>query len=436
MRASLLPALLLPLLAMPLAAQDKESFRLDNGIRVVVAENHSAPLCSAVLVCPLTADAGASDYAGAALLSRLIWGGGRGFGVAVREHEYRMIALRFGGSVGSQLAADALLIHYTLPPELLPSVFAYMALQMSTIEIGPERFEAAREAVAGEERAALASSVLAQLLREIELRLWSDLPYCLRSLGSGEALATADTEAVRAALRRLQNPGSWTLVVTGDVSRADVETALADTLAMIRPDCQPDSQSPITETESGREPQLGLLLRLPAELSRRHAVVAFRLPPAAAADEAGLLLLSEYLRRSPALRDLRRELGDEEPVDVSVGLDRRRLGGMLYLYAAWRSDFAAEQVAVRLGELAAAVAEDGPETAAMEAARSALLIRYWTRRMAVQPYALWLGLRVAAGDDLGDLPARLEGLEGEDLRRLAGELLSPGNRLSLITVER
>ena len=435
MRAKLLPALLLPLLAVPLAAQSKDSFRLDNGIRVVMAEDHSAPICSAVLVCPLTGGAVANDYTGVALLNRLIWGGGRGFGVAVREHEYRMIALRFGGSIGSQLAADALLIHYTLPPELLPNIFAYMALQMSTLEFEPERLEAARQAAAGEENAARASSVLAQLLREIEPRIWSDLPYRFRSLGSGEALLDADAESVRAAFRHLRDPYSWTLVVAGDVNRVAVEMALAETLATLQPDDHLDDQSPVAEADPGREPEFGLLLQLPAQLSRRHALVAFRLPPASVTDEAGLLLLGEYLRRCSALRELRRELGGDEPAEVSVVLDNRRMGGMLYLYAAWRSDFAAELAAARLGALAAVIATDGPEPAAMEAARSSLLISYWNRRLAVQPYALWRGLRAAIGTG-GDILTRLEGLGSEDLQRLAGELLGPGNRLSLITVER
>ena len=416
-----------------LHAQAERSYTLDNGIDVIFIDDPGAAFCSAVLVCHLPQDYGAEFRANLSLLNHLVWSGGTSRGLSVKEHEFPLIALRFNGSISSQVTADALLIHYTLPREYLDEIFSYIALQLTGTELIPESLREAKEKVAASEQAARSSSVMNQLLRELQSRLWEDLPYRFRGTGSDGALDAATIDSVKETIGAVKNPSYWTLVVAGDF---DTEKALADlrsTLGLIGADSGAQSE----EEAVRRAVRLGVRLQLPASLSGRHALLAYRLPPAAQTKAEGMQLLAEYLRRSPGTKQLAIDLsGEGRFTEVRIGLDMRNHAGMLYLYASWESEISNDEVLERLSELAKLSAEDVLDSDALESARKALLISYWTRRESTQAYALWRAQRLAVGISRDEFPDRIGELDEEALRELAGELLTKDNRLTLVTIGR
>jgi len=418
--------------AIAVSAEDDVSFSLDNGLRVIVSRGASIPFASVVLVCPLPPITADADRAAAALLNRLLWSGGEGFGTSVSDYEYGMIAMRFNGSIGSQLTPDALLVHYTMPSRHLDSIFRYMAMQWTSLRIDAERLETARRKVAAEEEAAATSSVLRQIMREIEPRLWSDLDYRFRSSGSMQMLKAISEDEVRALHQDMQNPAAWTLFICGDVQTATVRAILDETLGTIAV-AAPDA-SEQAEHSAGENPQLGIRLQLPADLSQRHALVSYRLPPAREFDTAELLLLARYLNNSPGVKALRTGLGDNSL--VNVGFDLRDKAGIIYFYAAWDDDPTKGDVVARLAGIAENAAGMDFDGEILESTRKALLIDYWTRRQATQPYALWRAGRIAAGLLEDDLAARLQSIDGNGLKAAAAQLLTSDNRLNLVTVEK
>ncbi len=414
------------------AAEEDVGFSLDNGMRVIISRGASIPYFSAVLVCPLPPLSGESDRAAAAMLNRLIWSGGEGFGTSVSDYEYGMIALRFNGSIGSQLTPDALLIHYTMPSRHLDSVFRYMAMQWTSVQFDARRLESARRTVAAEEESKTTSSVLRQLMREIEPRLWPDLDYRYHGSSSMQELGTVGEDEVRAMYERMQNPVGWTLFISGDVQTSTVRAILDETLGTIG--AAETESSGQAEPPPGEEPQLGIRLQLPADLSQRHALAAYRLPPAGEINTAAVLLLARYMNNAPGVAALRSELGDNAL--VSVGFDIRGRSGIFYFYAAWDDDPAKGDVVARLAGIAENTAGLDFDREILETTRKILLIDYWTRRQATQPYALWRASRIAVGLQEDDLVAGLQGIDEDNLKAAASQMLTADNRLNLVTIEK
>lgn len=417
-------------LSTSISAQTAQQFELENGLNVVALPEQGSSLAGAVLICPLPTDATAAELADATLINRLIWGGGSALGVNLREHEYRMFALRFGGSISSQLLPDALVIQYTMPAELLPNVFKYMTVQWNGLMMNETRLQSLKQETASRQRAGRTSSVLRQLLPQVEKRLWSDLPYRHGSYGSEQDLAAADTERILATFRKMMNPSRWTLVVSGNVDSEILRDSLEQSLGTIVAPEQTETEVP---TASPSPPRLGLKLQYPADLSRNYAVLAFRLPGASATNPDALMLLAETWLRSSKLATLRQDLSTaESPAELNVSLELRRYAGMLYLSASWNADIGREEVLDRLREIVETAV--GSEAEALGAARKSLLLRYWNRRESAELYSQWIAQRISIGLAEDRHAETISSLQDTDLDSIANSLLTKENSISLVTV--
>lgn len=432
MRGTTCAIVLMLLSGVNAAAQSNESFTLDNGIRVFVIEGHPTGLCSAALVCPLPRDAGERELADAALLRYLIWGGGVAGGVAIEGRQLRDIALRFGGTVDATKTPDALVIYYALPTKLLKNIFQYLTIQLTSQQFEDDALLTAKRRVFADYQAGRTASVLNQLTREIETRIWPDLHYKLRSYGSNTALNAATVDTVRKTSAGIFAPDSLTLIVAGDVNGAQVKRALTDTLAGIPP---PGKKAPDTAGEKPEVPALSKKMLLPAQLSRHFALVAYRLPPSSDLDIGGLLLLAEYIRNSEELKEVVDHLqSGGQAASVEVNLDLRYKAGIFYFYVAWDSDATDEDVQSRLDRIVSKLGRGNFDSGILKEARKALLISYWSSRQDAQSHALWRATMAARGVRGDRLAVQLRSLDEDDLAALVKNLLKPENRLALFTV--
>ena len=423
-------AILLLIAGATTSAQGDDTFRLENGLRVIVASDFSSPLCCAVLICSLPPGSDERKLADAALIRYLVWGGGSYAGIEVDSSKLRNLTLRFGGSADSYLTPDALIIYYSLPSEYLNSALQYLAVQVSDLKVTEETLRVARRKVESEYEASRVSSVLRQLIAELETYLWPDLSYGLKAFGSNAALAAADSESVIDTFNRVRNPSAWTLVVAGGVQAEDALQFARETLGTI-PALEAMPEAAPQEVDY---PRLGKRIRRQAQLSARHAVVAYRLPSARERDSTGLMLLAEYLRRSQGLKTILNELGDNDsPAFMDANLDLREKAGLLYLYASWRTETADEEVVLKLENLVTKIVDGDIDEAVLNAAEKALLIDYWTSRQSAQSYALWRARLISLGSVEDLFSEQLEELEREDLVRLAKENLTKENKLSMVT---
>jgi zinc protease len=414
-------------------AQEQEFFSLNNGLRVIVVRDFSAPVCCAALVCPIPQGAGERELADAALIKYLVWGGSASGETSVSGQQLKTIAIRFGGSADSILAADALILYYSLPSQYLKDILRYMTLQISGLKPNAASIQVAGTKILQNEAALRTSSVLRQLLRTMEPYLWPDLPYRFKNYGSEQALQAAGEQSVLLTLRRISDPASWTLIITGDLSSQDVRRLVADTFGAVPRSEEPPATQPAQENP----PKLGKKLQRVENLTRNHAVVAYRLPALGESEAVALALLAEYLRRAPGTEEVKESLGSEgKPATIEIDLDQRKSAGVFYLYASWESEVSGDDVLAALQSLAEKHFAGPLDDESMNAARKAVLIRYWTNRQSAQTYALWRAGLAARGVLVDQFTEHLESLDQGRLAEITKLSFTFENRLSLITVEK
>jgi predicted Zn-dependent peptidase len=281
--------------------------------------------------------------------------------------------------------------------------------------------------VLAEERSAASSSVLNQLMRELEPRLWSDLGYRFRGHGSANAIRQVGETEILSLYKIIRRPSNLSLMVVGDADFSRVRALAEEMLGA----AEEGDQETREEEPGGEPPRLGARLQIQADLSQKHAVVAYRLPPSADYDVDALMLLAEYIRRSRAMSEAEKSIGG----DIILNLDTRRDSGVLYAYAVWSGNKTSEGV---IGEITGLIEQIGGadiEEAKLEAARKALLISYWSNRQAIRNRAMMLAGRAALGLALEGPGSHYESLDPGALQSVAAELLRKENRLNLVTIE-
>lgn len=191
---------------------------LPNGLLVVVMENHAVPLATAEVVVRAGAITQEPEDQGVPhLFEHMLF---KSYGSA---HE-----MRFGQAAGRLQARyngttddEAVTYYLTTPSEHTGEAIGLLADLVRDPHFEDEDLRSERQVVFGEFGRDV-SDPRAQLDREVSRRLWGDSYYRKNTLGEVRTLEAAETPKLRAIYRRLYVPNNAALVVTGDVTAAQV----------------------------------------------------------------------------------------------------------------------------------------------------------------------------------------------------------------------
>jgi zinc protease len=392
--------------------------RLDNGVHVVVEENHAAP----VVAVQVWVASGAADdppaLAGAAhLYEHLVFRGTRRRAPGAGEREIEAV----GGTVSAWTGLDETVYQATLAAPFLDLGLDVLgdALTAPTFEAA-ELARAKKLAVAEIARDAIdPARAASELLRA---GAFPGDAYGRPLLGKPEAVAALTREALAAHFAETYLGANMTVVVVGDVDARSAREAVARAFAAV-----PRGRAPVhavAATTSSSKPRA--LLSTASGLEAQVAL-GFRVPAPRPEDAAALDLIAALLTRGSDAR-LARELADNRQVVTAVhGLTFRARGAALLelmLAPAPQRIEAATQGAV--DEALRLTREQVP---ADELARVRGLLESDLGRAAdgVEGRARRLGFASAIGDDDDDRRYResLEALDPPALRAAAARLLRP-----------
>ena len=392
--------------------------RLDNGVRVIVEENHAAP----VVAVQVWVASGAADdppaLAGAAhLYEHLLFRGTRRRAPGAAEREIAAA----GGAVGAWTGLDETVFAATLATPFLDLGLDVLGDAVSAPAFDPGELEQEKRRVTAEiARAALEPArAAADLLRA---GAFAGGAAAQPLLGTPATVAAATREALAAHFAETYVGANMTVVVVGDVEAAAARASVARAFAAV-PRGRAAARTPAAPPPSGPR---ALLSNAPG-LEPRVAA-GFRVEAPGPAAGAALDLIAVLLARGDGSR-LARELCDNRQVASAVSgfTLRSRAGALLALElspAAQRSEAAAEAAideALRLGR------EEVPADE-LERARAALGADLGRGDDGVEGRARRLGFAAAiAEDERYDARYReaLRALDPASLRAAAAKLLRP-----------
>ncbi len=199
-------------------------FKLENGLEVVVIENHRVPAVIQMLWYKVGAADEALGQSGVAhLFEHLMFKGTEN----TPPGEFSAFVRRHGGRENAFTSWDYTGYHQVIPRRQLDQVMAYEADRMRGLVLTDEDIESERDVVLEEWNERVAQSPSAQLSTEMAAVLFRNHPYGRPIIGWRHEIVALDRDVLKAFYERYYAPDNAVLVVAGDVLPEDVK-ALAE----------------------------------------------------------------------------------------------------------------------------------------------------------------------------------------------------------------
>jgi zinc protease len=410
-----------------LALPPMRTATLSNGLKVVLAERHGAPVLNLSLMVDAGFASDAQQAPGLASFSLRMLEEGTGGARPRTALQISRELESLGASFGTTINLDGAFVNMNVLKATLPralALFADLALHPSFPADEVERQRALR--LAGIQREKTAPRLMA--LRALPALVYGrGHPYALPLTGSGteEAVARirrADLAAWHAAWFK---PGNATLLVVGDTTLAQLAPLLERAFGSWRPGPAPRKAVPTVAQPSGTAIYL---IDRPGAL-QSEIVAAQLAPPRNAPDTIALNLLNDVFGGTFNSR-LNLNLREDKHWSYGVGSTLVQAVGQRILYSA--SPVQTDKTAEALGELAgeyAAIAGGRPVgaqelKAAQDNATLGLPAGFETVSQLGNAYATILQYGLPA-DYYDSYTAKVLALTPDEVNALAGRLLLP-----------
>jgi predicted Zn-dependent peptidase len=262
--------------------------KLKNGLRVIISEDHTAPVFSVAV----TYNVGSRDERKgrtgfAHLFEHMMFKGSENVGA--NEHPHLIFSN--GGSMNGTTNKDRTLYYETLPANQLDLALFLEADRMRSLEITAANLENQRQAVKEERRLRVDNQPYGRVFEVIEELAYENFAYEHSVIGSMQDLDAATVDDVSGFFKTYYAPNNAVLSIVGDV---DTKTTLDKVRKLFesipaQPAPKPVDMTEPRQTEERRTTVNDPLARLP------RIDMVYKIPPANAPDQPALDVLSTVL---------------------------------------------------------------------------------------------------------------------------------------------
>jgi len=194
---------------------DAKEMYLDNGLRVIVSENHKAPVAKVVLFYKVGAIDEISGKSGLAhLLEHLMFRGTK----KVPASNLNEIMHQNGVEYNAYTSADLTAYHETVDISRLELVLFLEADRMTNLDISDEAFEGEQKIVFEERQQRIDNNPKSLFNEEVHHILWQNTPYAHPIAGFKDDIKRLTKEDALDFYRRYYAPDNAVLVISGDIT--------------------------------------------------------------------------------------------------------------------------------------------------------------------------------------------------------------------------
>jgi zinc protease len=274
--------------AAPLGKIQFTDTKLKNGLRVIVSEDHAAPVFSIVVNYNVGSRDERKGRTGFAhLFEHMMFKGSENVGQ--NEHPYLMFMN--GGTMNGTTNKDRTMYYETLPANQLDLALFLEADRMRSLTITKDNLDNQRNAVQEERRLSVDNQPYGKTFEAIDELAYENFAYEHSVIGSMADLSAASVDDVTAFFKTYYAPNNAVIAIVGDL---DTKTALAKLekyFGAIPAQTAPPHVD-MTEPPQTEERRLSLddaLARLP------RIDMAYKVPPGSSPDRDALSVLGTIL---------------------------------------------------------------------------------------------------------------------------------------------
>jgi len=436
-RSSLIATLLCTVAAVPSSAQQRieyEDYRLDNGLRVILVEDHSVP----VVTIDLWYDVGSgSENRGrsgfAHLFEHMMYQGSAN----VAKAEMLQLVERAGGTMNATPNEDRTAYFQTLPANRLNLGLWLEADRMRSLAITQENLDNQREIVKEERRLRLDNQPYAWAIFEAPYLTYDSttcFSYAHSVIGSMDNLDAAGLEDVQAFFDLYYAPNNATLTVVGDLDARETRELIQQYFGDI-PAAQ-DPPAPSCDWSVGTEAQE--MVRPDPLANLPMVAVAYRFPAHDDVDTPALSLLDLILGSGESSR-LNRALVREtkSAVQAQTLMMPRRLSSTLLVVAIANQGASIDDLKQQMHDEVERIAREGVTEEELQKAKNAYRSRNVFGRQTTYQVAEQVQHFVHYHRSLDDMHTDLErylSVTRDDILRAAGKYLARENSYTFLLV--
>jgi zinc protease len=404
--------------------------RLANGLRVIVAQDRSAPVFSVAVNYNVgSRDERRGRTGFAHLFEHMMFKGSANVGA----FEHPLLVFNNGGNMNGTTSKDRTLYYETLPANQLDLALFLEADRMRSLDITKENLDNQRNAVQEERRLGLDNQPYGKTNEAIDELAYENFAYEHSVIGSMQDLDAASVDDVASFFKTYYAPNNAVLAIVGDVDPKDALARARKYFESI-PSQTPPPAVDLTEPAQTAERRLVLedaLARLP------RLDIVYKVPASMTPDDDALGVLSTILAGGRSSRMFETIVRQRQlSPGISAGKGESRGPGLLRVIATLSpgQDMAALEAAVdaEIEKVKTAAIADWEMEKARSSARRALVASLQSslqRAILLSQYALFYdepGLINTRAD-------RLAAVTAADVQRVARRYLTPQNRTVVIT---
>ncbi len=327
----LLAALYLPLSAFAAETQATQEFTLANGLKVVVREDHRAP----VVVSQVWYKVGSSyETPGQTGLSHALEHMMFKGSAKMKPGEASLVLRELGAEENAFTSDDYTAYYQVLARDRLPVAFELEADRMASLRLPPEEFRSEIEVIKEERRMRTDDKPSSLAYERFKAMAYPGSGYGTPTIGWMADLQRMSVEELRHWYETWYTPNNATLVVVGDVTVAEVKTLAERYFGPVPSRAIPTAKAPLELAEPGeRRIRLYLQTQLPS------LMMGFNVPSLATAanrrDAYALRLISALLDGGYSARlPSQLERGEELVSGASASYDAFNRGDSLFMLSA------------------------------------------------------------------------------------------------------
>ena len=408
------------------AADPPTTFTLDNGLQVVVIQDHRTPVVTQMIWYKVgSADETPGKSGLAHFLEHLMFKGT----AKHPEGEFSKTVLRIGGNENAFTSYDYTGFFQRVPREQLPKMMEFEADRMTGLILKDENVLPERDVVLEEYNMRVGNNPDARLNDQIMAALYLNHPYGRPVIGWHHEIEKLTREDALAFYRRFYAPNNAILVIAGDVEPAEIRPMVEQTYGKVaaqpsiparrvRPQ-EPEPTAPRTVTLS--DPQV-----------EQPTVKRYYLVPSAATaapGESAALDVLAQLMGGGSNSYLYRALVVDHP--LAVGASAAYQGTSLdesqfSISAAPRPGVSFAQVEQVIDEVIAKIADNPASSEDLERVKTQLIAEAIYAQDNQATMARWYGGALTTGlsiEDIRSWPDRIRAVTADQVRQAAREWL-------------
>lgn len=345
-----------------------KQFSLDNGLRIVLNEDHSVPVVSVAVYYDVGSRNEREGRTGFAhLFEHMMFQGSEN----VPKAAHFQYISNAGGTMNGTTSSERTNYFETLPASQLPLALWLESDRMRSLAVTQENLDNQREAVKEEKRLRYDNQPYVNgFLRLFEMS-FKNPANAHSTIGSMEDLDAATVEDIQKFFRIYYAPNNAVLAVAGDIDQAETLALIEKYFATIprQPEPPPVDVAEPTGVAVNQDAYLDKLAPVPA------FALGWKIPERRSPDFYALSLASHLLFEGESARLYQKLVkGEESVVQIQGGIDERRGPSGLFIVVIPKPDREGAQIRDTIFEEIRQLATSGPSEEEMEKLRNNLFL--------------------------------------------------------------